>query len=131
MATYVRGRGIRRLSDAEIAELYRSGLDSDSIAARAQCSGTTVLAIARAAGVEIRKPGNSVYRKLNLSTDEIVARYKDGQSGPVIADAAGTTANTIYKLLHRAGVQRRPPGSSAEAAAAAARARRRGGTDGR
>jgi hypothetical protein len=124
VATYVRGRGVRRISDAEIAELYAAGIDSDSIAARARCSGTTVLAIARAAGVEIRKPGKGVQRQRNLSDEQIISRYKAGQSGPVIADAAGCTNNTVYKVLRAYNVPIRPSGATPQSVAAATKARR-------
>jgi hypothetical protein len=44
----------RELSDAEIVELYRQGLDAETVGIAAGCSGSTVLAIVRAAGETVR-----------------------------------------------------------------------------
>ena len=45
----------RKLSDAEIIERYRQGADAETVGIAAGCSGTTVLAIVRAAG-ELKHP---------------------------------------------------------------------------
>ena len=37
----------RKLSDAEIIERYRQGVDAETVGIAAGCSGTTVLAIVR------------------------------------------------------------------------------------
>jgi len=106
MPSYVRGGGRRTLSDAEIADLYASGIDSDTISYRANCSGTTVIAIARAAGVEIRKKGGKRH-SLSLSDEAIARKYKGGETGPQIAREIGCTPSSIYYALRRLGVPTR------------------------
>lgn len=99
----------RLLTDDEIATLYASGLDSDSIGYRAGCSGSTVLAICRAMGVPIRPPGAPPPRKrLPLTDEQIIARYKAGESGPRIAQACDVAVTTVYYTLRRHGVTIRP-----------------------
>lgn len=126
MVSYVRGRGRRTLSDPEIVDLYKEGTDSVTIALRANCDATTVLNIVRAANVPIRPTGGRRNtNRLKLTEDEICRRYREGgESGPTLADAAGTSTATIYGVLKRGGVERRPSTVSATAAAVAARKRR-------
>jgi hypothetical protein len=122
MASYVRGRRSRQLSDDEIIKRYvEDGADAESIAFDARCSGTTILTIVRAAGHEIRKSGRGAPRQRLISDADIIRRYRDGQSGPLIADAAGCTPGTIYHLLRRNGVELRasPSGAALRKAKAA------------
>jgi hypothetical protein len=106
MPCYIGGRKDRTISDAEILRLYvDEGMDSDSIGAAAQCSAATVLAIVRAHGGIIRPPGGKRRNPvLKIPVAEIIRRYREGQSGPLIADAAGCTASTLYRLLRSHGV---------------------------
>lgn len=107
MPSYVRNR--RTLDDAEIIRLYVcEQLDSDTIGAKAQCSGTTVLNIVRSAGHPVRKSGRGVPRSRLIDDAEIIRRYRDGASGPAIADAAGCSASGVYHVLRRHGVAIRP-----------------------
>ena len=102
----------RTLSDVEIVELYRQGLDAETIGIAAGCSGTSVLVIVRAAGEPIRQRGKGSTGKrkpIALSDEEIIKRYQNGASGPEIADAAGCTAEVIYRTLRNANVPRRTP----------------------
>ena len=102
----------RTLSDAEIVELYRQGLDAETVGIAAGCSGTTVLAIVRAAGETIRQRGKgstSKRKRLALSDEEIIKRYQNGASAPEIAAVAGCTAEVIYRTLRNANVPRRTP----------------------
>jgi hypothetical protein len=102
----------RTLSDTEIVELYQQGLDAETVGITAGCSGTTVLAIVRAAGEPIRQHGKgspSKRKRLALSDEEIIKRYQNGASAPEIAEAAGCTAAVIYKILRSANVPRRVP----------------------
>ncbi len=102
----------RMLSDAEIVELYRQGLDAETVGIAAGCSGTTVLAIVRAAGEPIRQRGKGSTgkrKRLALSDEEIVKRYQNGASAPEIAEAAGCTTEVIYRTLRNANVPRRAP----------------------
>jgi DNA-binding Lrp family transcriptional regulator len=102
----------RKLSDAEIIERYRQGVDAETVGIAAGCSGTTVLAIVRAAGETIRQRGKGSIgkrKRLALSDEEIIKRYQTGASAPEIAEAAGCTSQVIYNLLRQANVPRRSP----------------------
>ena len=102
----------RKLSDAEIIERYRQGADAETVGIAAGCSGTTVLAIVRAAGETIRQRGKGSTgkrKRLALSDEEIIKRYQDGASAPEIAQVAGCTAEVIYRTLRNANVPRRVP----------------------
>lgn len=125
MASYIRGR-VRTLSDAEIVRLYVEGLDSESVGARANANPTTVLNLVRAAGETVRSRGKAPPEKdLAIPAAEIVRRYRAGESGPMLADAAHCSAATIYGVLRRAGVKRRAVASYAQSAATAAVVKRR------
>jgi hypothetical protein len=124
VVSYRRGRPVAKLlTDEQIAEMYASGLDADSIGYRAGCSGSTVLAVVRAHGGTVRPPGSSTGRPLALTAEELCKRYQAGESGPRLADAAGCTPSTIYRLLRHHGVVMRDTGPRT-AAQAAAHARR-------
>jgi hypothetical protein len=109
VVSYVRGKTRRRLSDDEIIRMYvEDGTDAESIAFQAGCSGSTVLSIVRAAGHQTRKPGRGAPRKRLIDDAEIIRRYRAGQTGPLLADAAGCTPGTIYRLLRQYGIDVRP-----------------------
>lgn len=109
MPSYVRGRQRRTLTDMQIVEAYVRGETSDDIALRAGCSGATVLDIVRNAGEVIRKPGKRQRKPLKLTDEEIARRYRSGQPAAVVADAAGCTGDTVYKIVRRLGGTVRPP----------------------
>jgi hypothetical protein len=110
MPSYLRER---RISDAEIIDLYGRGLDSDSIGARAGCSGSTVLKIVRDAGHPVRgRGGRPADYQRKLSDKEIVRRYQIGMTGRELAEAAGCTPTAIFAILHRANVSVRPSNRS-------------------
>ena len=91
MPSYVRGRPTQRLlSDEEILRLYvEEELDGDTIAYRAGCNGTTILAIVRKLGGVVRERGGRNERKtLKLTDAEIIQRYNDGARGDVPVDVA-------------------------------------------
>jgi transposase len=114
-------RGIikcRLLPDAEIIALYIGGMDSDSVSYRAGCCAKIVLDLVRKAGHTVRPPGRGSGRPLKLSSEEIVRRYRSGESGVSIAVAAGCVASTIYGVLRREGVQLRDRNPRAAAAQA-------------
>lgn len=107
-ASFTRRR--RLLDDAEIIRRYREIGDSVRVSIEAGIDPTRVLAICRAAGVPINKPGGRRGRiRLKLTEEEIVRRYRAGESGPTLADAAGCSTRHIYDILDRLGVPRRPP----------------------
>lgn len=45
-----------------------------------------------------------------MTTEEIIARYRAGQSAAAIARVAGMTRSTVYSRLYRAGVRVGPRG---------------------
>lgn len=130
MVSYQRGLSkCRLLPDDQIVRLYLDGMDSDSVGYRAGCSAKVVLQIVRAAGHAVRRPGCGSGRPLKLSTEEIVRRYQGGESGTMIAQAAGCVASTVYGVLRRQGVtlRDRNPRAAGEVAKAARLARRANG----
>lgn len=110
MPSYVRGQKVRRLSDPEIYRLYVEDLlDSDTIGAAAGCSSTTVLNIVRENGGVVRPPGGQRRNPTFLiPPSEMIRRYREGQSGPKVAQAAGTSTGTLYRMLRANGVTIRP-----------------------
>lgn len=124
MVSYIRGR-LRTLSDQEIVSAYLAGGDSSEIGALANCPPDTVLYLVRRAGHQPRPRGPHSTKKLALTDEMIIRLYREGLSGPVIAERAGTTPATIYGRLRRYNVPRRPVGDQAKANAAASRARRK------
>lgn len=125
MPSYVRGEGRRSLTDEQIIHLYLSGIDSDTIGYRANCSGTTVISIVRAAGHEIRKKGGRRH-SLPMSDADIAKRYTAGETGPEIARDIGCTASSIYHVLRRLNVEIRDDAVSAGKLAARNKAKRDG-----
>jgi len=103
MPSYVRGQGRRTLSDEEIIRLYLSGIDSDTIGYRANCSSTTVTNIVRAAGEAVRGRGTRPRKNLLIEDGEVLRRYRNGESGPTLAAAAGCTTAVIYRIIREAG----------------------------
>jgi hypothetical protein len=97
----------RTLSDEQICARYAAGQASIDIAIAAKCCATTILEIARHAGIAIRQRGGSRRLNLKLSDQTIVARYVSGESGAALARAAGCHTPTIYHILNLAGITRR------------------------
>jgi hypothetical protein len=100
----------RKMSDEDICKLYEELKSSVDVAIRANTSDTTVLKLVREHGgtVYSRKGRNHVPKR--LSDEEICRRYKAGWDGPRLAGAAGCGTSSIYNVLRRHGVERRPPG---------------------
>lgn len=127
MVSYQRGLSkCRLLPDDQIVRLYLDGLDSDSVGYRAGCSAKVVLELVRAAGGTVRHPGAGSGRTLRLTPAEMVKRYEAGESGTMIAQAAGCVASTVYGVLRRQGVtlRDRNPRAAGEVAKAARLARK-------
>src|SRR5215217_1380934 len=125
MVSYVRGRGLRTLSDAEIVSRYLAGGSTDAIGQDANCPPDTVLYLVRRAGHQPRPRGARARHKvLPLDDAQICRLYRDGLSGPEIAERCGTTAATIYHRLRANNVPRRPAGKTMSAAARARRLRK-------
>lgn len=126
MVSYIHGRGRRTLSDREIVSRYMAGDSSTDIGFDAGCNSDTVLYLVRRAGHQPRPRGGHAQRKaLPLGDEQICKLYRDGISGPLLAERCGTTPATIYSLLRRHGVQLRAPGETKKAMSIAARARAR------
>jgi hypothetical protein len=120
MVSYIRGRGLRTLSDAEIVSRYLAGDSSTDIGLAANCLSDTVLYLVRRAGHQPRpRGGHGRHKVLPLDDEQICKLYRDGISGPLIAERCGTTPATIYAVLRRHDVPRRPAGDTRKAMAAA------------
>jgi hypothetical protein len=115
MVSYI--RGLRTLSDAEIVGRYLAGGSSTDIGLEAGCPSETVLYLVRRAGHQPRPRGGHAQRKsLPLTDPEIIRLYRDGISGPTLAERCATTPATIYSILRTADVPRRPAGDARKAA---------------
>lgn len=100
----------RSLTDEQICQRYAAGQSSSDVALEANCTSTTVLDIARAAGIIIRARGGSERRTLAITDQEIAQRYRDGESGTKLARVAGCHTPTLYQILEAQGVPRRRGG---------------------
>jgi hypothetical protein len=117
MVSYIRGRSLRTLSDREIVARYLAGGSSTDIGLDANCLSDTVLYLVRRAGHQPRPRGGHAQRKaLPLTDEEIIRSYRDGISGPTLAERCATTPATIYSILRKADVPRRPSGDARKAA---------------
>jgi hypothetical protein len=97
------------MTDAEIVAAYIIQMDADAVAHAAGVCADTVRRAVKAAGQPLAHcRGKQWARPLRISDAEICRRYLAGEDGPAIALAAGTTPNTIYYRLERAGIARRP-----------------------
>lgn len=127
MVSYIRGRGLRKLSDAEIVSRYLAGDSSTDIGLDANCLPDTVLCLVRRSGGTVRRPGQRRPRKaLPLDDEQICKLYREGLSAPTIADRCGVTAAPIYAVLRAHGVERRKAGDVSRAIYAAMKSARRG-----
>ena len=71
-------------------------------------NGNALYAILHEEGVEPnRRPGRI---SVGISEAEIVARYLNGEGGSSIADSLNVSHTTVYKILHRSGVDIHAPG---------------------
>lgn len=115
MPSYTRFQ--RTHTDAEIAALYQELRDSEKVAFQTNISPANVLIIVRKLGlghlIPRRGHGSKGARKPLAITDaEIGRRYRAGENGPELAEAAGCSTKTIYELLDSQGIQRRSPGGA-------------------
>lgn len=101
MPTYTANK--QRMSDAEIAELYRVTRNATDIAIAAGVSPWKVQNIARAAGIPIRGRNERI-RHLRLTDEEICRRYKAGASTTEIAKSADCSPSQVNNILRKAGV---------------------------
>lgn len=101
---------VRNISDAEILRLYvEEGLDSEIIAMRAGCCAGTVLKAVRDLGGAVRRrSGLPADYARKVSDEDVVRRYKAGETGRELAAEANCSTVTIYRILSLAGVPRRP-----------------------
>jgi predicted HD phosphohydrolase len=116
MTSYTRTR--RTMTDEQLAADYAANRDTMATAMRGGVCTATVLAAVRKHGLGhlIQPRGKATVGRLpvvGLPADEIVRRYRAGQSGPLIAAAAGCPVGTIYRILDHNKVPRRACGPAA------------------
>lgn len=94
--------------------MYAERGDSFTVGLHANCSSTTVLSIVRKAGGVIKPAGGvRITRRLrHLTAAQVCERYRAGESGPVLARAAGCDTRMIYETLEAHGIPRRRPWGS-------------------
>ena len=104
------GSRVRSL-DQRIADLYEDGYSLREIKRELRVAfGETRRALLRQ-GVRLRKPGTKPYLFSKKERRNIIALYKDGYSAVQIAEKYNTSHTTIYRMLRKAGVERRSRGS--------------------
>lgn len=104
----------RTLSDPEIAALYAELKSSVDVAIRANTSDTTVLRIVREQGGEVLHKRGRCHKTLRLSDAEICRRYLAGETAQTVSGAAGCGISSVYLMLRRNGIPRRPRGPKAQ-----------------
>jgi hypothetical protein len=104
----------RTLTDAEVVEMYLSGVDSFTVGLRGNLDPTTVLALVRAAGHQVRnRGGRKPLTALAIPIDQAIRLYNDGLSVQSVADKAGVDRATMAQAFQRAGVKMRTPQEAA------------------
>jgi hypothetical protein len=89
----------------EIADLYQSGLGSNTIAAKFKIHPNTVLTTLKQAGID-RRP--ILRKKIQISDEpKIVEMYQRGMSAPEIAEQFGVVHTLILRYLEKNGIDRR------------------------
>lgn len=101
----------RSMTDEQICAMYAEHGDSLTVGLHANCSSTTVLDIVRRNGGKVGPPGGPRRSRVlhRLTAEQICQRYKAGESGVAIAEAAGCSTATVYTTLEAHGIPRRRP----------------------
>lgn len=108
MTRYMFGRRGRTMTDEQIVQAYLSGISSMDVGLEAGCTAETVRDLVIKAGHKMRpRGGQKPKRPRPIPDEEIIARYKNGESGSRLADLCRCSTAMIYLLLKRAGVVRR------------------------
>lgn len=99
-----RGRRVSDELSRIICEQYRNGIPLKEIASKSQISQSTVMAILRRNGVELRN-GKQI---TPIQEDLVVRMYNSGVSIASIKSETGVKSEqTIYRILNDAGVEKR------------------------
>jgi group I intron endonuclease len=107
------------ITTSEIIRLYRENKSCEQVADILKISSSTVRFRLREANEDIRSPGEAQKIRLanpencptyrdDISTDEIVSMYKNGQSMSRIAVALSVSDTCVFRRLREAG-ETRPP----------------------
>ena len=89
-----------------ICDLYASGLGSDAVSKQVGRSPSTVLRVLYERGVTLRKTHRQGWA-LEWAADDIVRRYRAGESTHSLADFYGVLPSSITYTLQRRGVHLR------------------------
>lgn len=99
-----RGRRVSDELSRIICEQYRNGIPLKEIASKSQISQSTVMAILRRNGVELRNRKQIT----PIQEDSVVKMYRSGASIANIKSETGVKSEqTIYRILNDAGVEKR------------------------
>lgn len=89
--------------DLEILRLYKQGMSARAIARQTGISHTTIANRLGVLKVELlhsaNRPRLGVRKKLNLTDEEIAARYKAGETITSLCEETGATSQTIRRRL--------------------------------
>ena len=95
---------------ARMILMYEDGHDSYEIGAATNNSQTTVLKYLRLHGVTIRPKGNNPNRRgARALRDDVLARYRAGESAAAIARAINRTRERVRQIVIAADGTYRPP----------------------
>jgi lambda repressor-like predicted transcriptional regulator/Mor family transcriptional regulator len=112
---YIQFHGARPLTarqEAEACRLYQSGETCDEVGAHFGVSREAISRLLKRRGIELRPRGWSTRgHSTALSPEQeidICTRYAAGETGYDLAAAFGVSNVTVYSVLNRHGVKRRP-----------------------
>ena len=94
--------------EVELAAAYEAGATVQELAARFDCSVTTVREVLAETGVELRARGPR--SPLEGREAELAAAYEEGGTVRELAERFGANQRTIRRALAEQGVAMRPPG---------------------
>ena len=92
----------------EVVAAYGSGATIIELAARFECSRTTIADVLRSRGIELRARGPR--SPLDGREEEVVVAYEAGATVRELVERFDANQRTVRKVLAEAGVAMRPPG---------------------
>lgn len=93
----------KRLDEAEVVRLYRSGRSTLEVAAEVGCTSSAVSRVLRRRGVQARP-------QPTVDDAEVARLYAEGLGADAIAHRLGVRSSTVNKALRRRGVTKRRSG---------------------
>lgn len=97
------------INTADLVAMYESGLSLEKIAHRVPMTSGGIRMRLIKAGCPLRPKnhGMAPANKKPIATEQLVERYRSGESAAVIGRSVGLTAKSVLDRLRRAGITRR------------------------